>query len=474
LGTERMLVEFANSNLFDKAIKQPDKVRQVLGKLGSDGLLPTMETVLNKLNTTVSIGYCNMGVVESAGEEVISLKVGDRVVSNGPHAEFVSVSENLCAKVPATVSGEEAAFTVIGAIALQGIRLAAPTLGETVVVVGLGLVGLIAVQLLKANGCAVIGIDTDPSKVKLAEAFGVSGICIAEDLDPVFFVMNKTNGVGADAVLITASTDSNEVISQAAKMSRQRGRIVLVGVIGLNLSRADFYDKELTFQVSCSYGPGRYDDEYELKSRDYPIGFVRWTEQRNFEAVLEVIGSGQLKLQPLITKVVPVTRYHEIYDNISDRSQIASILAYSSDPKAIEIKSVAVNLRKISKISKPIVAIIGAGNYTTSTIIPTLKSLDVGIKTIVSAGGLSAMDAARKAGAEIASTDLGAVLNDKETDIVIIATRHNLHADMVIQCLNAGKHVFVEKPLCLTTDELSDIFSAYQRAQSSTLTVGFN
>ena len=474
LGTERMLVEFANSNLFVKARNQPDKVRQILDKIRSDGLAPTIEVVFNKLNNTASLGYCNVGVVETVGREVASFKVGDRVVSNGAHAEFVCVSEKLCAKVPASVSGENAVFTVVGAIALQGIRLVAPTLGETVIVVGLGLVGLIAVQLLKANGCNVIGIDTDPSKVKLAETLGVSAVCISDEIDPVAFVTDRTNGVGADAVLIAATTNSNEVISQAAKMSRRRGRIVLVGVVGLDLSRADFYEKELTFQVSCSYGPGRYDDDYELKSRDYPVGFVRWTEQRNLEAVLEVISRGQLDLQSLVTAVTPIARYQDVYDNISDPSKIASILAYSSDAKAIESKSVAVKSRKKAKVAKPVVAVIGAGNYTTSTIIPVLKSLDVGIKTIVSAGGLSAMMAAKKAGAVIASTDFKGVLKDKEVDVVIIATRHNLHADMVIQCLDAGKHVFVEKPLCLTTNELSNIFSAYQVNETSTLTVGFN
>ena len=474
LGTERMLVEFANSNLFVKARKQPEKVRKILEKLRSDGLAPTIEVVFNKLNHTSSLGYCNVGIVERLGNEVVRFKVGDRVVSNGPHAEFVCVSENLCAKVPVSVSSEDAVFTVVGAIALQGIRLVAPTLGETVIVVGLGLVGLITVQLLKANGCNVVGIDPDLSKVKLAETFGASGVCIAEEVDPVAFVMEKTNGVGADAVLITATTNSNEVISQAAKMSRRRGRIVLVGVVGLELSRADFYEKELTFQVSCSYGPGRYDDDYELKGRDYPVGFVRWTEQRNFEAVLEVIVRGQLNLQPLITAITPITKYQDVYDNISDPSKIASILAYSSDKKAVETKSVAVNARQRLKIAQPIVAVIGAGNYSTSTIIPALKSLDVGIKTVVAAGGLSAITAAKKAGAGVASTDFEGVLKDSEIDVVIIATRHNLHADMVVQCLGGGKHVFVEKPLCLTTKELSSIFSAYQVAEASTLTVGFN
>ena len=474
LGTERMLVEFAKANLFVKARNQPEKVRQIIEKIRSDGFSPTIEVVFNKLNHTASLGYCNVGVVEALGSQVASFKVGDRVVSNGPHAEFVCVSENLCAKVPSSVSSENAVFTVIGAIALQGIRLVAPTLGETVIVVGLGLVGLIAVQLLKANGCNVIGIDTDLSKIKLAETFGVSCVCVAEEVDPVAFVMDKTNGVGADAVLIAATSNSNEVISQAAKMSRRRGRIVLVGVVGLELSRADFYEKELTFQVSCSYGPGRYDDDYELKSRDYPIGFVRWTEQRNFEAVLEIIGRGQLNLQSLITAVTPITKYQDVYDNISDASKIASILAYSSDTTALESKSIAVNVRKKPKIAQPVIAVIGAGNYTTSMIIPILKSLDVGVKTIVSAGGLSALTAAKKAEAVMASTDFEGVLKDREIDVVIIATRHNLHADMVIECLDAGKHVFVEKPLCLTTDELSKIFSAYQATETSTLTVGFN
>ena len=259
LGTERMLVEFGKANLIEKARQQPDKVKQVLDKIKTDGLQPTLEAVFNKLGQPLPLGYCNVGTVVAIGKGVTELKVGDRVASNGQHAEFVCVPKNLVAKVPDNVSDEEAAFTVIGSIGLQGIRLLNPQLGETVVVTGLGLIGLIAAQLLKANGCKVIGIDFDEEKIQLARAKGIVAINPAKGTDPVKFVMEETDQIGADAVLITASAKTNDVIHQAAEMSRKRGRIVLVGVIGLDIRRDDFYKKELTFQVSCSYVPGRYD-----------------------------------------------------------------------------------------------------------------------------------------------------------------------------------------------------------------------
>ena len=265
LGTERMLVEFGKANLIEKARQQPDKVKQVLDKIKTDGLQPTLEAVFNKLGQPLPLGYCNVGTVVAIGKGVTELKVGDRVASNGQHAEFVCVPKNLVAKVPDNVSDEEAAFTVIGSIGLQGIRLLNPQLGETVVVTGLGLIGLIAAQLLKANGCKVIGIDFDEEKIQLARAKGIVAINPAKGTDPVKFVMEETDQIGADAVLITASAKTNDVIHQAAEMSRKRGRIVLVGVIGLDIRRDDFYKKELTFQVSCSYGPGRYDENYENK-----------------------------------------------------------------------------------------------------------------------------------------------------------------------------------------------------------------
>jgi threonine dehydrogenase-like Zn-dependent dehydrogenase len=280
LGTERMLVEFGKANFIDKARQQPEKVKQVFDKIKTDGLQPTLEAVFRKLGEPLPLGYCNAGEVVGLGEGVADFQIGDRVVSNGNHAEVVCIPKNLVAKIPEGVSYEDASFTVIGAIGLQGIRLINPTFGETVVVTGLGLIGLMAGQILVANGCNVIGLDFDPTKVELAKTFGIKAFNVGDGTNPVTLVESLTNGIGADAVLITASAKTNEVIEQAAKMSRKRGRIVLVGVVGLDIQRSDFYTKELSFQVSCSYGPGRYDDSYEERGNDYPIGFVRWTEKQ--------------------------------------------------------------------------------------------------------------------------------------------------------------------------------------------------
>src|SRR4051812_10199823 len=297
-GTERMLVDFGKASLIDKARQQPDKVRMVLDKVRTDGLMPTLDAVRNKLDQPLPLGYCNVGVALEVGAGVTGIVPGDRVVSNGHHAEVVRVPKNLCAKIPDGVSDEEAAFTVIGAIGLQGIRLAQPTLGETIVVTGLGLIGLVTVQLLRAHGCRVLGVDFDPEKLALARRFGAEVVDLANGEDPIAAANGFSRGRGIDAVIITASTKSNEPVHQAALMCRKRGRIVLVGVTGLELSRADFFEKELSFQVSCSYGPGRYDPTYEEKGVDYPVGFVRWTEQRNFEAILDMLAEDRLDLKP--------------------------------------------------------------------------------------------------------------------------------------------------------------------------------
>ena len=312
LGTEKMLVEFGKSNLISKARQQPDKVKQVLDKIKTDGLMPTLEAVFNKLGEPLPLGYCNVGKVIAVGEGVSDFKVGDRVASNGPHAEYVLVPQNLVAAIPDNVSNEQATFTVIGSIGLQGIRLLKPTFGETIVVVGLGLIGLLTAQILKSNGCKVIGVDIDDSKLELAKKWGIIPLNPRAN-DVVNFVTEQTNGIGADGVIITASSKSDEIISNAAKMSRKRGRIILVGVTGLNLSRAEFYEKELSFQVSCSYGPGRYDDNYENKGIDYPLPFVRWTEKRNFEAILQAISQNQLQVDEMISEIVPLENYLNIY-----------------------------------------------------------------------------------------------------------------------------------------------------------------
>lgn len=465
-----MLVDFGKAGWVGKLRSQPEKVKQALEKIRSDGLRPTVEAVCRKLGEPLPLGYCNAGEVIAVGAGVSGFRVGDRVASNGGHAEIVSVPENLVAKIPDGVSYEEAAFTVIGAIALQGIRLVSPTFGETVVVTGLGLIGLMTVQLLKANGCNVIGLDVDQQKVDLAASYGVTAVN-AGSADAVEAVLQATGGVGADAVLITASTKSNDVISQAARMSRTRGRIVLVGVVGLDLRRSDFYDKELTFQVSCSYGPGRYNDAYEQKGLDYPIGYVRWTENRNFQAILGAIASGRVDVRSLITERVDLKDYLEIYGDMGKAGSIASLIQYPA-PAAAPQRTVAVEKSSFPESSGTL-AIIGAGNFTVSTILPSLNKVGAPIKYISSAGGLSGTTAARKFRVAHSTTDNQLIFNDPEVDAVLITTRHGAHASQAISALDAGKHVFVEKPLALTHAELDAVDAACRRS-GKTLTVGFN
>jgi predicted dehydrogenase/threonine dehydrogenase-like Zn-dependent dehydrogenase len=470
LGTERMLVEFGKASLIQKARQQPDKVKMVLDKISSDGLMPTIETVFNKLEQPLPLGYCNVGIVQEVGEGVEGFKVGDRVVSNGPHAEFISIAPNLAAQIPDNVSDEEAVFTVIGSIGLQGIRLANPTFGETFVVIGLGLIGLITAELLIANGCKVIGYDIDDEKVTLAKQKGVQAFNPLKGNNPVKFVEDATNGTGADAVLITASAKTNEIVSDAAKMSRKRGRIVLVGVVGLDISRADFYEKELSFQVSCSYGPGRYDDDYEDKGIDYPLPFVRWTEKRNFEAILHSISKGQLNVQDYISEVIELNKFGLIYDNIGESKKIASILKYDKDSKPTY--TVKVDKKTISKsIGK--IAIIGAGNFTKMALLPVLTKIPANVKYIVSQGGVNGSELAKKHSIEYSSTDYLEVLKEDNVDVVLITTRHNLHSQMVIDGLKRNKHVLVEKPLALNKEELFAIDTEYQKSKG-TLMVGFN
>lgn len=473
LGTERMLVEFGKASLIDKARQQPDKVKQVLDKIKTDGVQPTIEAVFNKLGHPLPLGYCNSGTVVAIGNGVTEFKVGDRVASNGQHAEYVCVPKNLVAKIPENVSDEEAAFTVIGSIGLQGIRLINPQLGETVVVIGLGLIGLIAAQLLQANGCRVIGIDFDEEKVQLAREKNIIGINPTKGTDPVKYVLEETASYGADAILITASTKTDVVIHQAAEMSRKKGRIVLVGVIGLGLRRDDFYKKELSFQVSCSYGPGRYDDDYENRGIDYPLPFVRWTEKRNFETVLQAIAMGRIDVKSLITEEVKLDNYKEIYGDMRKHGSIASIIKYPSDSKMRTVVEVtSLNFTG----TKGQIGIIGAGNFTSATMLPALTKSKACIRYIASAQGLSAKILAKKVGAKRATSDYHEILKDDVVDLVMITTRHNLHAPMVLDALYAGKHVFVEKPLCLNQKELGEIVTAYQMAQKNgvTLTVGFN
>jgi len=445
-GTERMLVGFGKASLIDKARQQPEKVKMVLEKVQTDGLLTTYDAVKSKLAQPLALGYCNVGIVHEVGANVDDFQVGDRVVSNGPHADMVKVPKNLCAKIPDNVSDESASFAVVASIGLQGIRLAQPTLGESFVVTGAGLIGLLTIQMLRANGCRVLAIDFDQSKLDLAKQFGAEICNPGKGEDPVAVGLAFSRGVGVDGVIITASTKVSDPVIQAARMSRKRGRIILVGVTGLELNRADFYEKELSFQVSCSYGPGRYDTEYEEKGNDYPLGFVRWTEQRNFVAVLDMMAAGTLNVEPLITQRFEFEDAPKAYDALTeDKSGLGLLLKYNSPVETRLEKRVV--LRPISIEPKnAVVGFIGAGNYASRILIPAFKKASSQLHTIVTSGGINGVIHGEKTGFAEASTDLDGLLNNKDINTVAIATRHNSHAYFVERVLSAGKNVFVEKP----------------------------
>lgn len=475
-GTERMLVSFAKSSLLGKAKRQPEKVRQVIEKIKTDGLLPALHSVFARLDEPLPLGYCNCGTVLDVGGGVSGFKVADRVASNGPHAEIVCVAKNLCAKVPDSVGDEEAAFTPLAAIGLQGIRLLEPAFGETAVVFGLGLIGLVCVQILRGCGCRVIGIDVNSDRLKLAEKFGAEVIDAANGTDPVAQAVAYTNGKGVDGVLVTASAKEDSIVHQSAQMCRKRGRIVLVGVVDLNLDRADFYEKELSFQVSCSYGPGRYDDGYEQRGRDYPIGFVRWTEQRNFEAVLNGMADGTLQVASLVSKRVPIAEAQKAYDMLmNDAGKMGLLLTYPEEG-ADEGRIVETAPAYVKSASTPqaVVGLVGAGNFAKLTLLPAIKPLGVRLRTVADIDPVACSHAARKFGFERSSNDYRTILEDDEINTVFITTRHNLHAPMVIEALEAGKHVHVEKPLCLNRGQLAEIKRAYDKAQKRQLLVGFN
>jgi predicted dehydrogenase/threonine dehydrogenase-like Zn-dependent dehydrogenase len=490
-GTERMLVEFGRAGLIEKARQQPDKVRMVLDKIRTDGLTATLQSVRSKLDQPLALGYCSVGRVREVGAGVGGFCVGDRVASNGKHAELVCVPQNLCARVPEAVADEAAAFTIVGAIALQGVRLVAPTLGETVVVTGLGLIGLLTVQLLRAQGCRVLGLDFECERLALAQQFGAEVVDLRSGADPVAAAMSYSRTRGADAVILTASTSSSEPMHQAALMCRKRGRIVLVGVTGLELSREDFYEKELTFQVSCSYGPGRYDSRYEEAGQDYPVGFVRWTEQRNFEAVLDLLADGRLRVSPLITHRYPLERAAEAYTLLGERvPSLGIILEYQARGTSLASNAAsgapaADTRRRLALPSADaaadagVLGFIGSGSYATQVLIPAFRQTGARLKAVVSNTGVSAVHAARRYAVEEAGTDPEALLSDPEIEGLVIGTRHDSHAGYVIAAVQAGKHVFVEKPLCVSHGQLVAVRDACTRAGVGSsggpvLTVGFN
>lgn len=473
-GTERMLVDFGKAGLASKARQQPEKLRQVLEKVGTDGLLTTIDAVRAKLAQPIALGYSNVGRVRDSGSSRYA--VGDRVVSNGPHSDVVSVPKNLCAKIPDNVSDEAAAFTVVASIGLQGIRLAEPTLGETFVVTGVGLIGLLTVQLLRAQGCRVLAVDFDDKKLALAHQFGAETCNPAAGEDPVMAGLKFSRGMGIDGVIVTASTKSSDPITQAARMCRKRGRIVLVGVTGLNLNRAELYEKELSLQVSCSYGPGRYDPAYEEQGQDYPAGFVRWTVQRNFEAVLDMLASDALDVEPLISHRFAFDEAPRAYELLStDKSALGITLTYSHSVEARHGAHVqlATSNGVTTAAGEPVLAFIGAGNYASRMLIPAFKSSGARLHTITSAGGTNAVLQGRAGGFAEATSDTEAVMTNPEINTAVIVTRHNSHARLAAKALRSGKHVFVEKPLALTYEQLDDVRTAHAES-AALLMVGFN
>lgn len=482
-GTERMIVEFGKSGFLAKARSQPDKVRQVLTKMRSDGVLETLEAVRSKLDEPVQLGYSNVGTVVETGPGVTGLVAGDRVVSNSPHAEVVTASRTMATRVPDGVSDDCASFAVVAAIGLQGIRLAAPQLGETVVVFGLGLIGLMTVQLLAANGCRVVGIDPNPERCRLAALYGAEPIALSTGADPVAEAIRLSRGRGVDAVIIAAATSSSEPVRQAAQMCRKRGRIVLTGVAGLDLVRDDFYKKELSFQVSAAYGPGRYDPAYEA-GQDYPVGHVRWTQQRNIEAVLDMMDKGRIDVEPLISHRFAFDDAEQAYALLTSGAPSLGILLDYRDLSGARERSLRISGGERPTLDRPAgsaVAVVGAGNYAGRVLIPAFKAAGADLALLVNSGAPAGERVARKHGIGEISTDSTRLFNDPAIGAVVIATRHDSHADLVVRALESGRSAFVEKPLCLSLEELERIEQAHRSAPKSpqsgrppVLTIGFN
>lgn len=472
-GTERMLVEFGKAGLIAKARSQPDKVKQVLDKIRTDGLLPTLEAVFNRLDEPLPLGYCNVGRVLEVGAGVTGYAPGDRVASNGAHAEIVCVPKNLCAGIPQEVDDEAAAFTVLASIGLQGIRLIQPTLGERIAVFGLGLIGLVTVQLLRAGGCEVLGIDVNAQRLETARKYGATTASAGESSDPVAAANAWTEGRGVDAVIVTASAKTDAIMHQAAQMCRKRGRIVLVGVVGLNLQRADFYAKELTFQVSCSYGPGRYDDNYEQAGHDYPLGYVRWTQQRNFEAVLATMRGGGLRVDDLITHRYKLEDAPQAYQILSDdRAALGVLLEYPAEVR--RQTRLVINAKSTPAAGQTVIGVIGAGNFSKMTMMPVLAKAGVRVSHVADLNAAAARHLAKKFGVPEAVTDYKVLLGDQHVNALMIAVGHNIHARFVCEALAAGKHAFVEKPLAMNVTEVKQVLDAHAARPDLQLMVGFN
>lgn len=485
-GTETSQLHATKMPLWKRALQKPEKAKEFLGKAMREGFLKVKEEIERKLNSPKPTGYSIAGRVIEVGEEITDLQIGDLVAAAGSqfahHSEQVSVPRNLCVRIPLGVSTRDASSVTLGAIALQGVRRANPTMGEKFVVVGLGILGQLTVQLLKANGCEVLGTDFDLARKNLAEKMGAQKAIFAGDSDVVDQVMQWTNGVGADGVIITAATASNEPIQSAFEMCRRKGRVVLVGDVGLQMKRDELYAKEIDFLISTSYGPGRYDPRYEENGLDYPIGYVRWTENRNMEAYLDLLASGQVRVGELISDTFSVDQAPEAFELIQGGSESRPMMVLLSYPHPTSTLDRAVRLNFDSKKKRDgsvSISVIGAGSFAKEVHLPHIKSHPelFNLRSVVSRSGYNAKDVATSFGAEMASTDYQSVLSDEEVDSVLIATRHDLHAKLTLAALQAGKHVLVEKPLALNEQELAPIIDFYSQsnaAQKPLLLTGFN
>lgn len=470
-GTERSSVATAQASMLGKARSRPDLVRQVLDNVKRDGLAATIEKVQNRLDAWKELGYSCAGVVvESSCDE---FTVGDRVACGGvgyaSHAEVVYVPKNLAVKVPGEVSLEEAAFTTVASIAMQGVRQADVRVGERVVVTGLGLIGLITAQILKASGCAVMGLDVSERNFQLARHLGCDE-CAIGDFNSVAKVEAFTRGHGADAVIITAATKSSEPVELAMQYARKRGRVVVVGAVGMEIPRSPFYEKEIDFRISCSYGPGRYDSEYEEKGNDYPVGHVRWTENRNMESALDLMAAHRLDVKPLITHTFPVEDALSAYDIITGKV-VASYLGILISYPETRDEAAMLTRRRVEKAApatrsegEPVLGVIGAGLHTQGYLLPPLKKLGARLEIVATSKPVNANAAAKKFGFAACATDASEVIADPKVNTVIIGTRHDSHGRYVLDALRAGKHVFVEKPLTISEEELEEIVALYRFA----------
>ncbi|MEW6247773.1 MAG: bi-domain-containing oxidoreductase [Nitrospirota bacterium] len=478
-GTEKSTVAVAHRSLVGKAMERPDMVRKVLHHIHRDGLVPTVKRVFERLDTPAALGYSCAGTALRIGKAVDRFSAGDRVACAGQqyasHAEVVYVPKNLCVRIPDGVDFEEAAFVTLGAIALQGVRQADPRLGERVAVIGLGLLGQLTVQLLKAAGCSVLGSDLDQDRLALAQEFGADAVVRPPDLIEAALAFSE--GRGVDAVIITAGTKENGPVQVAGEIARQKGRVVVVGAVGMTLPREPYYRKELEFRLSMSYGPGRYDKEFEEKGRDYPFGYVRWTETRNMEAFLDLIRQRKVDVKRLVTHRFPIEQAEEAYRLLMDNTVpcLGLVITYPSNHERPETPVIAVS--PVQPAASVVLGLIGAGQHVKDALLPALAGArDVSIRAVCTASGVTAKALADRIRAAYCTGDPQAVLADDAVNAVLIGTRHDTHADLVVRALEAGKHVFVEKPLCLTQEELDRIAAVYrERAdQGLQLMVGLN